>query len=160
MHTKTAVLNRLGSLLVLTRDVNSTSRRVVFQILNDCCQHVCQRKQSPYKHDGGEGYRAQNLGKAVSIFMVTLDAASSFVLFHAAWSLKLLRMMLPPRVGNFAVKKFSLPDGFFEIFNTKIYNMKICNTNIFWFMVHRQYPSPDCSSLHEIAGDFVSMEIT
>ena len=48
--------------------------------------------------------------------MVASVAASSSVLFHAARSLKLLRMMLPlTRVGNFSVKKFSLPDGFYEI---------------------------------------------
>ena len=63
--------------------------------------------------------------------MVALVAASSFVLLHAAQSLELLRMMLPrTRVGNFGVKKFSFPVGFYEIFNTKIYNAKICNTNI------------------------------
>ena len=44
------------------------------------------------------------------IFMVISVAASSFVLFHDARSLELLRMMLPrTRVGNFGVKKFRCP---------------------------------------------------
>ena len=45
-------------------------------------------------------------------------------------------MMLPrTHVGNFGVKKISLPDSFYKIFNTKKYNIKICNTNIFRFTV-------------------------
>ena len=68
--------------------------------------------------------------------MVALVAASSFVLFHAARSLKLLRMMLPrTRVGNFGVKNFLLPDGFYEKFLTRKFITKICNTNIFRFTV-------------------------
>ena len=76
----------------------TSSRRVIFQILNDRCQHVCQRKRSPCKHGVGEGYRAQkNWVRSVQyfIFMVISVAASSFVLFHDARSLELLRMMLP-----------------------------------------------------------------
>ena len=54
------------------------------------------------------------------IFMVASAAASCFALFHAARNLELLRMMLPrTRVGNFSVKKFSLPDSFYEIFLTR-----------------------------------------
>ena len=49
-------------------------------------------------------------GQYFNIFMVTLVAASSFILFHAARSLELLRMMLPrTRAGNFGVKKFRCP---------------------------------------------------
>ena len=48
--------------------------------------------------------------------MVASVAASSFVLFHAAQSLKFLRMMLPCAcVGNFGVKELLLPVGFYEI---------------------------------------------
>ena len=47
------------------------------------------------------------------MFMVASVAASSFVLFHADRSLKLLRMMLPRTCV------FSLPDGFYEIFLTR-----------------------------------------
>ena len=137
MHTKTFVLNGLGSLLVLTRDANSKvfQAEVVFQIPNNRCQHVCQRKRSPCKPCGGEAIVHKNLGKqrqSVFIFMVTSVAASSFVLFHAARSLELLdlRMMLPrTRVGNFGVKNISLSDGIYEIFLTQK------NANIFRFTV-------------------------
>ena len=40
----------------------TSSRKVVFQIPNDRCQHFCQRKRSPCKHGSGEGYRAQKPG--------------------------------------------------------------------------------------------------
>ena len=64
-----------------------------------------------------------NLGVRSSqyfIFMVTSVAASSFVVFLDAQSLELLRMMLPrTRVGNFSVKKISLPDSFYEFFLTR-----------------------------------------
>ena len=49
--------------------------------------------------------------------MVALDAASSFVLFHVAQA---SRMTLPHACGgNFAVKIFSLPVHFYEIFLTR-----------------------------------------
>ena len=65
LHTKTAVLKALH----LTRFTAGThsrcqfeatsSRTVVFRILKDCCQHVCQRKRLPCKQGGGEGYRGK-----------------------------------------------------------------------------------------------------
>ena len=62
----------------------------------------------------------ENLGKKRGqyfIFMVASVAARSFVLFHAARGLELLKMMLPrARVGNFGVKKFSLPTGSTKFF--------------------------------------------
>ena len=64
----------------------------------------------------------KNLGKKRQyfIFIVTSVVASSFVLFHAARSLKLLRMMLPRTlIENFGVKIFLLPDGFYKIFLTR-----------------------------------------
>ena len=61
--------------------------------------------------------------------MVASVAASSFVLFHAARSLKLLRMMprLPRiRVGNFGVKKIfvarRLLRNYFNTFATRIFS--------------------------------------
>ena len=124
MHTKTAVLNQLGSLLVLTRNVNSKvlqaeewssrSRTTVVNIsanASDCLANMAVEKAIVHK----------NLGKKrpVFIFMVASVAASSFVFFYAAQNLKLLRMMMPRTcVGNFGVKKFLLPDGFYEIFLT------------------------------------------
>ena len=52
--------------------------------------------------------------------MVASVVASSFVLFHAARSLELLRMMLPhTHVGNFGIEIFSLLDSFYEIFLTR-----------------------------------------
>ena len=128
----------LGSLLVLTRDVNlkvlkqksglPDPRTILVNVsanASDCLANTAWRRAFVHK----------NLGKKRSvyfIFMVDPAAASSFVLFHAARNLELLRMMLPrTRVGNFGVKKFSFPVCFYEFFfNTKIYNVKICNTNI------------------------------
>ena len=79
------------------------------------------------------------------IFVVASDAASSTVFFHAARSLKLLRMMLPhTRVGNFGVKKIFVAQRHLRLFfNKKIYNMKICNTNIFRFTVPPKTDSED-----------------
>ena len=125
MHTKTAVLNRLGSLLVLARNVNSKvlqaeewssrSRMTVVNIsanASDCLAKTAVEKAIVHKNQGRSGQ--------YFIFMVASVAASSFLFFHAAQSLKLLRMMLPRTcVGNFGVKKFLLPDGFYEIFLTR-----------------------------------------
>ena len=92
VHTKTFVMN---ALLLTWFNAHSrsqfeatSSRRVVFQIPKDRCQHVCQRKQLPLRTRPVEkAIVDKGLGKKHNqyfIFMVASDAASSFVLFHAA----------------------------------------------------------------------------
>ena len=127
----------LGSLLVLIRNVNSkllqaeewssSSWRIVVNMsanASDCPANKAVEKAIVEK----------GLGKKHGqyfIFMVALDAASSFVLFHAGRCLELLEWC----VGNFGIKKFSLCQLQRKFFNTKIYNMIICSTNIFRFTV-------------------------
>ena len=127
MHTKTAVLNWLVSLLVPTHDVNSkvlqaekwSSRfRTIFVNMSanasDCLVNTALEKAIMHKTWVRSGQ--------YFMFIVTSVAARSFVLFHAARSLELLRMMLPRmRVGNFGVKKFCCPtaSGSFHVKSTQ-----------------------------------------
>ena len=116
MHTKTTVLNRLGSLLVLTRDVNSKvlqaeewsgrSRTIVVNISANASGRLANTAvEKAIVHKKNWVRSGQYF-----IFIVASVAASAFVLFHDARSLELLRMMLPrTRVGNFGVKKFCCP---------------------------------------------------
>ena len=89
MHTKTAVLNRLSSLLVLTCDVNSKvfqveewssrSRTIIVNIsanASDRLANTAVEKANVNKTWVRSGQ--------YFIFMVALVAASSFVLLHAA----------------------------------------------------------------------------
>ena len=75
----------------------------------------------------------KSLVKKRSKYLVALDAASSFIPFHAARSLELLDYLLPCKhARNFGVKNIYIfvDHPLLRNFNTKIYNMKICNTNI------------------------------
>ena len=123
MHTKTAVLNRLGSLLVLTRDVNSK----VFQaeewssrsqtIVVNMCANASDRLANTAVE---KAIVHKNLGKERSVLYIHGSLGCSNTLPHRSKSFELLRMMLPRiRVGNFGVKKISLPDGFYENFVTR-----------------------------------------
>ena len=90
VHTKTAILNGLGSLLVLTRDVNSkvlqakewSSRSRLTTVVNKSANASNRLANTAVE----KAIVHQNLGKKLSVLYIhgiTSVAASSFVLFHA-----------------------------------------------------------------------------
>ena len=126
----------LGSLLVLTRDVNSKllqakqlssrSQTIVVNMSTNASDRLANKAVE-------KAIMHKSLGKKWSgLFMVPSVAASSLVLFHATRSFELLRMMLPcTHVGNFCVKKFSLPVSFYEIIFTWKFITRKFATQIF-----------------------------